>query len=140
MARTGRPVEIVIDWDAVDLALEAHANDSEISSMTGCARSTLNEVCKRDKGLTYRQYSAQKKDDGKAKLRIAQFQSAKEGDKTMQIWLGKQWLGQTDKPSDQTRAEILSKQLELMSSDKYNEHAGIQLILAALAEGAGGKE
>lgn len=34
---------------------------------------------------------------GKASLRRAQFKNATEGNATMQIWLGKQWLDQTDK-------------------------------------------
>lgn len=38
-------------------------------------------------------YSAQ----GKASLRRMQFAAAKSGDRTMLVWLGKQWLGQTDR-------------------------------------------
>ena len=34
---------------------------------------------------------------GKMSLRRQQFKSAENGNVTMQIWLGKQWLGQTDK-------------------------------------------
>ena len=38
-------------------------------------------------------YSAQ----GKASIRRMQYKAAKAGDKTMLVWLGKQWLGQTDR-------------------------------------------
>jgi len=41
-------------------------------------------------------------DDGKQSLRRAQFKNALEGNATMQIWLGKQLLGQRDQ-IDQTR-------------------------------------
>jgi hypothetical protein len=34
---------------------------------------------------------------GKVSLRRAQLQTAMAGNHIMQIWLGKQWLGQTDK-------------------------------------------
>ena len=34
---------------------------------------------------------------GKASLRRAQYKNAMDGSATMQIWLGKQWLDQTDK-------------------------------------------
>lgn len=37
------------------------------------------------------------KGEGKISLRRAQFQRALGGSDTMQIWLGKQWLGQADK-------------------------------------------
>jgi hypothetical protein len=36
-------------------------------------------------------------DTGKASLRRAQYKNAMDGSATMQIWLGKQWLDQTDK-------------------------------------------
>lgn len=41
----------------------------------------------------FEKYSAQ----GRASLRRQQYILAKEGDRTMLIWLGKQYLGQTDK-------------------------------------------
>lgn len=34
---------------------------------------------------------------GKARLRLLQYKTAKQGNQTMQVWLGKQWLKQTDK-------------------------------------------
>ena len=37
------------------------------------------------------------KDEGKASLRRLQYDSAKKGNVTAQIWLGKQWLNQKDK-------------------------------------------
>ena len=37
------------------------------------------------------------KEEGKAKLRDVQLKSAMSGNVTMQIWLGKQYLDQTDK-------------------------------------------
>lgn len=37
------------------------------------------------------------RDGGKAEIRMAQHDAAIEGDKTMLTWLGKQYLGQTDK-------------------------------------------
>lgn len=37
---------------------------------------------------------------GKAKLRDYQLKSVAKGNVTMQIWLGKQYLGQTDQPTN----------------------------------------
>jgi len=56
-----------------------------------------------------------KKEDGKASLRRMQWKKAEEGNATMQIWLGKQYLGQTDKQElDQksdTKIEVVIKEV-----------------------------
>ena len=44
-------------------------------------------------------YIEQKRGSGKASLRRRQWQAAEAGDKTMLIWLGKNWLGQSDQVS-----------------------------------------
>jgi len=41
-------------------------------------------------------YSTIKRGEGKELLRAKQFQIAMEGDKTMLVWLGKQYLDQSD--------------------------------------------
>jgi hypothetical protein len=46
---------------------------------------------------TFSAYAAIKKGEGLELLRAKQFATAMEGDKTMQIWLGKQYLDQKDK-------------------------------------------
>ena len=47
--------------------------------------------------MGFEDYSRQKKSEGRELLRAKQFENAMNGDKTMQIWLGKQYLGQKDK-------------------------------------------
>jgi len=39
-------------------------------------------------------------ENGKASIRRMQYKAAKDGNATMQIWLGKQYLGQSDKRED----------------------------------------
>lgn len=61
----------------------------EIASFFDCSRDTIE-----------RRFAAileKGKEKGKAKLRRLQWQSAEKGNVVMQIWLGKNYLGQTDK-------------------------------------------
>ena len=55
--------------------------------------------------MTFEEVYAIKSIDGKIALRRLQFQSAKEGSVPMQIFLGKQWLGQSDKPEARQAAK-----------------------------------
>lgn len=52
---------------------------------------------------------------GKRSLRRMQWKSAKGGNATMQIWLGKQLLGQTDKQDITSGGESLVKVLRGVS-------------------------
>lgn len=68
----------------------------EIAGFFKCNKDTINAWCKRtyDEGFseTYKKYSQ----NGKISLRRYQYRLA-EKNASMAIWLGKQWLGQTDK-------------------------------------------
>ena len=73
-----------------------HCTQREIALVLGLAERTI------------RKYKAERPEfleaieigeaEGKSSLRKAQYQKAISGNATMQIWLGKQWLGQLDKP------------------------------------------
>ena len=58
---------------------------------------TLTKWCKEVYGVGFSDIYKSKSSTGKMSLRRQQFKSAEAGNVTMQIWLGKQWLGQTDK-------------------------------------------
>ena len=96
MAKTGR-TPAVIDWDTVGKLLEAGCSGESIATQLGIHRTTLYNRCKNDTGLTFSTFSQQKKMLGDNLLRAKQYQTAMSGNVTMQIWLGKQRLGQTDK-------------------------------------------
>lgn len=68
----------------------------EICSVMGTSDKTLdriiNERYSESFSDVYKKYSA----NGKASLRRWQFDSARKGNATMQIWLGRQYLGQTE--------------------------------------------
>jgi hypothetical protein len=86
-----------IDWVIVDEHLKAQCNGVEIAGILGISPETLYRHCKEEHKVVFDVYSAQKKSEGKAVLRKAQFDSAKSGSVPMLIWLGKQYLEQKDK-------------------------------------------
>jgi hypothetical protein len=57
---------------------------------------TLEKWCKDTYGMNFSEVYKLKRGNGKVSLRRKQWQLA-ETNPTMAIWLGKQWLGQTDK-------------------------------------------
>ena len=81
-----------------------------ICNVLGVTEKTLNnwcnEVYEQDFSLVFRQ----KRDGGKASLRRNQWKLAENGNSTMQIWLGKQILKQSESP---IQDEIKLKELEL---------------------------
>ena len=96
MAKTGR-TPAVIDWDTVGKLLEADCKTVDIARQLGVSEMTLYRRCKSDLNVSYVTFSQQKKMLGDNLLRAKQYQTAMSGNVTMQIWLGKQRLGQTDK-------------------------------------------
>ncbi len=94
----GRP-KAHIDWKKVDQYLQAQCDGAAIASLLGIAADTLYRAVEREQNVTFAAYSQQKKSEGKELLRAKQFSTAMNGDKTLLIWLGKQYLGQSDKQS-----------------------------------------
>lgn len=68
--------------------------DEEIASVLGCSVDLLTNKNNRE-AFTEAKESGQY--GGKASLRRMQFKTAEAGNATMQIWLGKQYLGQKEK-------------------------------------------
>lgn len=94
----GRP-KANIDWHKVDNLLKAQCDGTEIAAMLGlkCA-DTLYRHVKETFKMDFVAYSQQKRAEGRTLLKVAQFDKAlTEKSQTMQIWLGKQYLGQKDK-------------------------------------------
>lgn len=70
--------------------------ESEIEGYFQVSKDTLIRWCKETYGTDFATIYEQKKGNGKIALRRYQLQQA-EKNATMAIWLGKQYLGQTDK-------------------------------------------
>lgn len=92
----GRPLAL-IDWEIVGKLLEADCKVVDIAAQFGINVATLRSRCKRDNNLSFTAFSQQKKAAGDNLLRAKQYQTAMSGNVPMQIWLGKQRLGQSDK-------------------------------------------
>ena len=72
--------------------------EQEIMDVMGFkCHKTLNAKCQEMYGCNFEEIYPSLKSNGKMSLRRMQWKSAKSGNVTMQIWLGKQELGQKDK-------------------------------------------
>lgn len=104
-----------IDADQFEKLCAIQCTLQEISSWFKCSEDTIERWCKRQYGKSfadaYKVYSAA----GKISLRRFQFKQA-EKSYAMAIWLGKQWLGQTDNvtvnaPQADSMIETIAKQM-----------------------------
>ncbi len=84
----GRP-PLDIDPEQVERLSAIHCTHEEMAAVLGCSTDTLVRrfADRIEKG----------RERGKASLRRRQFEMAMAGDRTMLIWLGKQYLEQADK-------------------------------------------
>jgi len=96
MKKTGRPPK-EIDWDEFDKLCAMQSTQEEIASWFDCDVSSIRRKCHKEKGMSFERFYEQKAKIGKISLRRVQMQSALKGNVAMQIWLGKNWLGQSDK-------------------------------------------
>jgi len=125
-----------IDWAKVEELAEMHCTVSEIAAAVGISESGLRH---RKEFFEIYQRGFEK---GNVSLRSWQFAAARAGDKTMLVWLGKQYLGQTDKAQvDQnttvrTGSADLSK-LSIQEMRKLREllkKAGSEVVLDGLSD------
>lgn len=91
-------------WQQVDEMLVFQTPGTEIASYLNISPNCLYERCKQQKRMDWSVYSQEKCGKGKAVLRAAQYKKAiKDKSCTMQIHLGKHWLGQTDRQIVETQ-------------------------------------
>lgn len=69
----------------------------EIACWFLCSDDTIDRWCKRTYGKKFAEVFNEKRKRGAISLRRMQWQTAEKGNVAMQIWLGKQYLGQSDK-------------------------------------------
>lgn len=91
------PKDHKIDWDKVNKLCVIQCTGEEIASVLEVDYDTLNKYCKKKFGVGFGKYLAEKREGGKASLRRRQWLTAESGNAVMQIFLGKQYLGQKDK-------------------------------------------
>ena len=86
----GRPKK-EIDYELAGKLAAIQCTQEEIADILDISRQTLLK----DEQFLY--IFRTKKETGKSSLRRMQWKTAEAGNPTMQIWLGKQYLGQSDK-------------------------------------------
>ena len=121
MAKMGRPQKI-IDWDILQKLAYIQCTQVEIASVIDVSVDTLERRVKQKFKMTYAEYYKKISAGGKMSLRRAQWTKAvgttrtvkdektgeettfenNDGNVTMQIWLGKQYLNQKESPLGET--------------------------------------
>ena len=113
----------VINWDTVDVYLRCQCDGTGIASILGVSPMTLYRACKDTHKVNFDAYSQQKKAEGKELLKKRQFEVAMSGDKTLLVWLGKNYADQKDR-SDVTSDDkpiAVSAPVITVTSDKVAE-------------------
>lgn len=75
---------------------EMQCTQAEICKFFRITDKTLTAWCKRTYGVSFSEIYRQKRENGKISLRRYQFNLAR-SNANMAIWLGKNWLGQSDR-------------------------------------------
>jgi AraC-like DNA-binding protein len=118
--RMGRP-RIRINWSTVEALCAVQATEEEIALAVGVSVDTMERATKSEHGKTFAEYFKEKRKRGWLSLRRKQYQIAMSGDKTMLVWLGKQWLDQRDRPEGMQEDDPLQGILDQMRKE-YEEH------------------
>lgn len=108
----GRPV-IPIDKNQFESLCNLQCTLEEIAGFFKCCDDTINNWCKATYGDNFSGVYKMYSQNGKISLRRHQFRLA-EKNPSMAIWLGKQWLGQTDKIEQTTSFEDLTPLADLI--------------------------
>jgi len=106
-----------IDFAEFEKLCSLLCTEDDIANFFKISVDTLNARCKEHYGFTfsdtYKKYSVL----GRISLRRAQMAAAEKGNPTMLIWLGKQYLGQRDKLTEDD-SKLLNEEIEFISDQK----------------------
>ena len=116
---TGRP-KANIDSNMFEGMCKVHCTKGEMEAILGLDEKTITVWCKERYGTSFSEVYKRFADGGKMSLRRAQWKAATvEGTTSMMIWLGKQYLGQTDKQEvEQEREESPQIFINFVQADK----------------------
>jgi hypothetical protein len=120
--KVGRPKWELSDDDFNQLIKMAEicCTQEEICGIYGICADTLDARLKERGFDNFSDFYKRHAGKGKMSLRRLQWQSAQDGSVPMQIWLGKNWLGQTDK----VESEILElPPLQIITVNEADESA-----------------
>lgn len=103
--KMARPKKI-IDWETVKKLCAIHCTGEEIASIVDVSYDTLERHIKAEFAMSFADFYKKHSSNGKMSLRRKQYEVAMSGNTTMLVWLGKQYLGQTDKTESNVKAEV----------------------------------
>jgi uncharacterized Zn finger protein len=124
MANTGRPKK-EIDQRMFESLCEIQCTQAEICGVFDITDKTLTRWCQETYGESFSDIYKTKSGVGKISLRRLQFDKAKQGSVPMLIWLGKQYLGQSDKNevTENLATVKLDSLIEQLEQDDSNTEA-----------------
>ena len=108
----GRPTK-PIDYTKLDAMCAIHCTGEECAAILDMSYEHLNNQLKRDGNGGFLDYFKLKGANGKMSLRRKQYDQAMSGNPTMLIWLGKQWLNQTDKIEELNKESGVIKKVQI---------------------------
>lgn len=121
MVKGDTPAQDRIDKIDFEKLCGLMCTEVEIADFFDVDEDTLNTWCKKTYGGTFSETFKKKCSPGKITLRRIQLKQA-EKNPTMAIWLGKQWLGQTDKIDTTTSIEGQPKlEVEIVDNENLKE-------------------
>ena len=98
MANTGRP-KLELNSKELKKLCRLQCTLVEIADWFSCSEDTVERRVKEEYDTTFAEFFKKHSARGKMSLRRKQMQMALKGDRTLLIWLGKQYLGQKDRQS-----------------------------------------
>lgn len=101
----GRPKK-EIDYQKLEALCKIQCTGEECASVLGVDYDTINNRLIEDGEGGFSEFFKKHSEGGKASLRRLQWKNAESGNVTMQIWLGKQYLAQSDKQENTDKQPI----------------------------------
>ena len=122
-----KPAQEKIDKDQFEQMCGIQCTEEEIASLFSVSVDTLERWCRNTYERGFAEVFREKRQRGKASLRRRQWMKAQDGDTTMLIFLGKQYLGQADRISQSITAvtgETREALAEIMNEidEEYKEY------------------
>lgn len=96
MTKMGRP-EKKVDFDKLARICQYPLINDDIAALMELSKDTIERAVKKEFGITLAAYKEQKQSSMRFTLLAKQLEVARNGNVAMLIWLGKQYLGQSDK-------------------------------------------
>lgn len=107
-----------LDQELFEELCKIQCTEAEICGVMHVTDKTLSRWCKRTYKKGFSEVYKEMRIDGKASLRRMQYKTAQSGNVTMQIWLGKQWLDQAERPAVNNSSENdISDEVEALLSE-----------------------